>query len=324
MSEDRQWAFPTELQPRQRDVGFDLEVALAAVVGLRAEVPPDAFTASILGTERAGNGVVIGDDGLVLTIGYLVTEAETVWLSTHDGRVLPGHPLAYDFATGFGLVAPLGRLGLPPLPRGSAAGCEPGDEVYVIGQGGREHALRARVIARREFAGYWEYLLDEAVFTTPAHPEWGGSALLDAEGRLVGVGSLLVEEAVEGERTQGNLFVPVDLLEPILPALLSQGRSDHAPRPWLGMYTTESDGTLVVAGLAPGGPAERAGVQTGDLVLEVAGSRVTGLAHMLRRVWSLGPAGAVVPLTVGRDGMVLSLSVRSADRGDFLKKPRLH
>jgi S1-C subfamily serine protease len=318
------WAFPENLQPKPEDVRFDLEAALDSVVLLRAEIPEDAFTASILGTERAGNGVVIREDGLVLTIGYLITEAQTIWLTTNNGTAVAGHPLAYDQATGFGLVQPLGRLKIPALPRGSAGSCSVGDDVIVIGHGGRAHALTAKVIAKREFAGYWEYVLDEAVFTAPAHPEWAGAALVGEDGRLLGIGSLLVQEAVDGETVQGNMLVPIDPLAPILDDLLALGRVGRPPRPWLGMYTTEANGQLVVAGVAEGGPADRGGVRPGDLVLEVARERVSALADLFRKVWRLGPAGTEVPLTLARDGAPLRVRLRSADRNDFLKKPQLH
>jgi hypothetical protein len=167
MSESPDWAFPSELQPSAKELRFDLERALDAVVMLRAEIPEDAFTASILGTERTGSGVVIRDDGLMVTIGYLVIEAQSIWLTANDGTVVAGHPLAYDAVTGFGLVQPLGRLGAPSLARGAAASAEVGDEVIVIAYGGRTHALKARLIGKREFAGYWEYVLDEALFTSP-------------------------------------------------------------------------------------------------------------------------------------------------------------
>jgi len=323
VSESTRWAFPPALQPAQGDVGFDLKAALDAVVALRAEVPDDAFTASILGTERLGNGVVIRDDGLVLTIGYLITEAASVWLTGNDGSVVQGHPLAYDFASGFGLVQPLGRPHWPVLGRGSAAALAEDDDVFVLGHGGRAHALKATVFAKREFAGYWEYLLDEALFTTPPHPEWSGAALLDEDGRLVGIGSLLLQEKVGDETVDGNMFVPVDLLEPILGDLLRTGRSAHPPRPWLGVYVIEAQGRLVVNGLAGGGPAERAGVAAGDVVVAVAGERVTGLADLFRRVWRHGAAGVAVPLTLARDGAPLHFSVRSTDRYDLLKKPSL-
>jgi S1-C subfamily serine protease len=324
MSESRPWAFPAKLQPTPGDVGFDLAAALDAVVLVRAESPEDAFTASILGTERVGNGVVIRDDGLILTIGYLITEAESIWLTTNDGQVVAGHPLAYDQASGFGLVQPLGRLDLPVLERGSSARADVGDNVIVIGHGGRAHSLKARLVDKREFAGYWEYVLEEALFTAPPHPQWGGAALVNDEGQLIGIGSLLVQEVAPGETTDGNMFVPVDLLDPILDDMLKLGRPAGPPRAWLGMYTTEMDGHLVVGGLAKRGPADRAGVKLGDIVLEVAGERVSALADLFRSIWRMGPAGTVVPLALARGGGVTHVRVQSGDRNDYLKKPQLH
>ena len=167
-------------------------------------------------------------------------------------------------------------------------------------------------------------MLDEALFTQPAHPQWGGAALIGRDGRLLGIGSLLVQEQVGGNQVQGNMIVPIDLLEPILADMVALGRAQRPARPWLGMYATEIEGQLVVAGLADGGPAERAAVQVGDLVLEVAGERVTGLAQLFRKVWSLGPPGTEVPMTLAREGSIARVKLRSADRGDFLKKPQLH
>ena len=321
---EQAWAFPAEMRPRPEDWKFDLDAALDALVQLRSEIPEDAFTAPILGTERVGNGVVIRDDGLVLTIGYLITEASTIWLTTNRGNVVGGFPVAYDQASGFGLVQPLGKLGVDAIARGSVSTCRVGENVVVASQGGREHALKATIFAKREFAGYWEYVLDEAVFTAPAHPQWGGSALIGANGDLLALGSLLVQEKVDAGTLQGNMMVPVDLLEPVLDDMLKTGRPRGAPRPWLGMYTTDAGTKLVAAAVAPGSPADRAGVKVGDLVLEIAGAKPSSLADLWRRLWALGDAGVEVPMKLMRKSRVLDLRMQSADRNDFLKKPHLH
>jgi S1-C subfamily serine protease len=324
MAELEDWAFPENLQPNPEDFVFPLEAALDSMVLVRSEIPEDAFTAKILGTERTGNGVVIREDGLVLTIGYLITEASAIWITTNTGRAVAGHSLGYDQATGFGLVQPLGRLELPVLRRGSTASCRVGDDVVVAGHGGLVHALKAKVLAKREFAGYWEYVLDEAVFTAPAHPQWGGSALISEDGRLLGIGSLLVQESIGGKVVQGNMIVPIELLESILEDMTKLGRVNRPARPWLGLYATEVGEHVAIAGLSPGGPAARAQLQVGDVVLEIGGARVTGLADLFRKIWRVGSAGVEVPITISRDGDVLRTSVHSADRQDFLKKPHLH
>src|SRR5437764_1634197 len=318
------WALPREMRPRAGEWRFDLSRALDSVVGLRAEIPEDAFTAQILGTERAGSGVVIRDDGLVLTIGYLITEASTIWLTTNKGTVAGGFPLAYDQTTGFGLVHPLGKLGVKPIERGTATACRVGENMVMAGHGGRAHSLRATVFAKREFAGYWEYVLDEAMFTAPAHPQWGGAALIGADGKLVGIGSLLVQEKVDASTLQGNMIVPIDILAPILDDMVKLGRPNRPPRPWLGLYVTEAGPRLVVAGLAADGPADKAGVKVGDAVLEVAGAKPASLADLFRRIWACGNAGARVPLRLLRETSTKEIVVSSADRNDFLKKPHLH
>ena len=318
------WKIPQGAQPRPQDYGYDLDTALASVVGLRAIIPPDGFTAETLGTERAGNGVLIGD-GVVLTIGYLITEAESVWLHFNDGRAVEGHALGYDYETGFGLVQPLARLDLPALRLGSSGAAQLGERVVVGGAGGRRRSVAARIVGRQEFAGYWEYVLDEAIFTAPAHPNWGGTAVIAATGDLIGIGSLQLEQAREKGATEHlNMVVPIDLLKPILDDMLKFGRPSRPIRPWLGLYATEVEGKIVVMGLATKGPAQRAELRTGDVVLAVAGQEVGSLAGFYRRVWSLGNAGVEAPLTIYRDGRTFEARVASADRARFLKGPRLH
>ncbi len=326
MSEDEneEWAFPESVQPDATAVQFDLTAAMNAVVTVRAEIPEDAFTAQTLGTDRVGNGVLIRDDGVILTIGYLVTEATNIWLTTNTGQVVQAYPLAYDQASGFGLVRALTPLNLDPIPLGDSSSLMPGDDLYLIWQGGRSHSAQVSLVDKREFAGYWEYLLDEALFTAPAHPRWGGAALLDDHGELVGIGSLLVQEVIDGEATQGNMVVPINLLHPILNELILSGAVSGASRPWLGLLADDSDGQLQVAGVVNGGPSARANVRQGDILLKVGDDRISSLAGFLRAVWRLGAAGVSVPLTLSRDGDVLRVEVQSVNRSLMLKGPSLH
>jgi len=301
---------------------LDLEGIGRSMVRLRAEVPDDAFTAGILGSQRIGNGVVINADGLILTIGYLTTEARDVWMTTADGRSLAGHPLAYDQVTGFALVLPLEKAGLEPIPLGSSAPVEAGDDLYVVSAPEFAEPLPVQVIARREFAGYWEYLLDDAIFTAPAHPHWSGAALIDARGSLVGLGSLLVRDAVHGEEINANMFVPIDLLKPILGEMTTKGRTSRQPRPWLGVYAVEMTGNVYVTGVAEGGPAHLADIREGDLISRVADYEIATLPEFYRRLWAMGPAGTGVPLTAIRGGTRLHVNVRSVDRAELLKRPQ--
>ncbi len=315
---------PPPDQAKPEDFGFDLNRALESVVALQSEIPEDGFTAPILGVKRAGSGVVIGENGLVLTIGYLITEAESVWLTSAEGRLTPAHALAVDQETGFGLVQALDRLGLPALDLGRSSEAKRGDPV-IVAAGGSKQFMRANIVGKHEFAGYWEYLLNEAIFTAPAHPFWGGVGLIGSDGKLLGIGSLHVEQAMEsGQHRDVNMIVPIDLLEPILGDLLSFGRVDKPPRPWLGVYSTESEGGIVVAAVAERGPAAGAGVRRGDIVSAVGDSSVASLGDFYRKVWRCGPAGAEIPIEIVRDDRSLRLRIRSTDRSGYFKKPRLH
>ena len=317
------WEIPLVAQPKPEEFDFDLDRVLQSVVELQAHVPEDAFTAQTLGTERAGSGVLIGDRGLVLTIGYLITEAESVWLSTADGRATPGHALAYDQETGLGLVQALGRLALPALELGRSSDIEPGDPVILAG-GGRRQSVRASVIGRQEFAGYWEYLLPDAIFTAPAHPFWGGTALIGRDGRLLGIGSLMVQQMTERDSVRDiNMIVPIDRLKPIQHDLVTYGRQNKPARPWLGVFSAERDGRVVVADVSPRGPAAAAGLREGDVLWAVRDESVTGLADFYRKIWSSGPAGTEIPIEVVREGRTVWVRVKSADRASFLKTPRL-
>ncbi len=317
------WKVPLAAQPRAENYAFDLERALSAMVGVHAMIPSDAFTADTLGTERAGNGVFIGD-GLVLTIGYLVTEATAVWLHLGNGHAVEGHVLGYDQETGFGLVQALGHIDLPAVPIGSSASVAAGDNVVVGGAGGRSRSVAARVVSKQEFAGHWEYALEEAIFTSPSHPNWGGAGVLSSSGELIGIGSLQIERSTEGKSEHLNMVVPIDLLKPILDDLRKFGRVNKPTRPWLGMYSTEVEGKVVVAGLSSRGPAVRAELKIGDVIVAVGGKRVSTLMEFYRRLWSLGAAGVQVPLTIYREGDTLEVTVTSSTRERMMKKPQLH
>ncbi|MBC8338568.1 MAG: serine protease [Rhodospirillales bacterium] len=316
---------PTELRPGPSDVSFDLDLVLSSIVSVHAEIPEDGFTAGSLGTDRQGHGVVIADGGLVLTIGYLVVEATSVWMIDSTGRAIAGHVTGYDQETGFGVIQALEPVDLTPMRIGRSDELSVGEPVIFAGSGGRSQALKTEIASIREFAGYWEYLLDRAIFTSPPHPFWGGGALIGPDGTLRGIGSLYVQDAVrDGEAQDGNMVVPIDILEPILGDLVTTGSANRPRRPWLGMFSAEAAGKVIVAGLWEGGPAESAGIEIGDLVLEVEGTPVTGMADMLRRIWALGEAGIEVPLIIFRDRGVREIVIPSARREDFHKAPRLH
>ena len=312
-------------RPNQKDFSFELGKPLKSIVSVQSRIPSDAFTASVLGTERAGNGVVIRDDGLILTIGYLITEAEAIWLTDHTGSAVQGHVLGYDQESGFALVQALGQLNAEAIEIGKSASLNETDKVIIAGHGGVQNAVSAEIISIREFAGYWEYLLESAIFTTPAHPNWGGAGVIGENGDLVGIGSLFIQHEITGkEAADGNMIVPIDLLRPIYDDLLNIGRPNKKARPWLGLFGAEVEGSIVVAALTSDGPAHRADIRVGDIITAVSTKRVTTLANFFRQVWSQGEAGVEIPLEVDRDGEILDISITSVARTDMLKQPRLH
>lgn len=327
---DADWEIPLNLQPDPDDYRYDLDTALRAVVGLKSSVPSDAFTAESLGTDRIGSGVAIavpgGPDGLVLTIGYLITEAETVWLQPDSGPPVPGHALAFDQATGFGLVVALGRLGVPGLELGDSDALPSGSTAVMAAGGGRARAMETKVVGRQEFAGYWEYLLDDAIFTAPAHPFWSGAALIGADGRLAGIGSLILQQGDgAGQRADMNMVVPIALLKPIIGRMLTTGSSGIPPRPWLGLFVMENEQAgLVVGGMADGGPAEKAGIRAGDRIVAVEDEEVSEVAALWRQVWAAGAPGVQVKLQLVRDDTVVTVRVTTSDRTKFLRTPRMH
>ena len=297
-----------------------VESTLKAVVGLRSVVPDSARTAVSLGTEREGNGIVIDEDGLILTIGYLILEASDVEVTNSQGQYVPAELVAYDYDSGFGLVRATQSLGIKSMPLGDSTILAPGDAALIVSHIGPEYMRVAEVADVREFPGYWEYLLDQAIFTTPPFHGFGGAALINNQGELIGVGSLMVHDAVNrGRPVPGNMFVPIDLLKPIFDDLLHSGRAAGDTRPWLGIYTAEHRGHLFVFRVANDGPAQSAGIKRDDIIVAVNGNPVSGMAEFLRAVWASGPAGVEVTVSVLRDGSVEDVTVKSGDRYDWLK-----
>jgi S1-C subfamily serine protease len=314
---------PARLRPSEEAYAFDLEQTLSAVVALEARVPEDAFTATSLGTDRVGNGAVIGQNGLVLTIGYLIMEAQEVTLTRNDGSRVAAHALGSDPVTGFGLVQALEPLGLPSLHLGDSRKLTDGDPVILAGGGGRAHAVAGKVLTRMPFAGYWEYLLEDAIMTEPAHPHWSGAALIGAGGALMGIGSLSLERMARGGPRPMNMFVPTELLPPILDDL-ARGLPAHPPRPWLGVLAHDDGDHVVVVGVHPRGPAARAELKPGDQILAVAQTPVTDLAEFYTELWAQGPAGATIPLRLRREEDEFDVEIRSVDRTSLLKAPRFN
>jgi S1-C subfamily serine protease len=295
---------------------------LPAVVGLHATIPENRRSAQTLGSEREGHGIVIDDDGLVVTIGYLITEATEITITNSEGDPLPASIVGYDYESGFGLVRT--RRPFPdvkPMPFGDSDTLALRSEGYVVGVGGEKATLKVKVAGRREFAGYWEYLLDNAIFTVPAYPLWGGSALVGMDGTLMGVGSLLVQEALGpgAPAFPGNMYVPINRLKPVFDELLHRGKLSTPPRPWLGLLSAEHMGQLVVIGISDGGPADRAGLKRGDILQALNGEVLDELPDFYKRLWASGPAGTVITLRMERDNDAFEVTVRTGDRASYHK-----
>jgi S1-C subfamily serine protease len=296
-----------------------LEQLLSGVVHIKTWIAPDGLTRETLGPEREGTGIVIDDNGLVLTIGYLMVEAISAEITTNDGHAVGANVVGYDNESGFGLLQTITPLKVRPLQMGKASDIKVGDPVVVASYGGPSGMAPVHVVAKREFAGEWEYLLDEAIFTAPPHPAWSGAALIAHDGKLVGVGSLIVNDTSgNGGNERGNMFVPIDRLAPILADLISDGRPAVA-HPWLGINTDDVGGHLVVSRVTAGAPAEKAGVRKGDIIVAVNGETPKSLPDLYRKIWSQGDAGADIPLDVLHNHQRLTLQVHSVNRLDLLK-----
>lgn len=295
------------------------EETLSAVVGVSAKIQANARSAASLGAQRRGTGVLVRE-GYVLTIGYLVIEAEAIQITGADGRTVPATLAAYDHSSGFALLKLVGALSAKPLPLGDAGVLGEREPAMVVTAPARDSPSLVYVVSRRPFSGNWEYLLDSAIFTYPPVMEWSGAPLIGARGELLGIGSLIVPDAGgPGTQSPGNMFVPVDLLKPILEDLIAKGRRNAPARPWLGVNADEVRGRLFVGRVSPDGPAERAGLKSGDIVLAVGSEEVKTLADFYKRIWERGPAGAEVPLKVLQGAQVRDVTVRSIDRIEYFR-----
>jgi S1-C subfamily serine protease len=297
----------------------ELTVDQFSVVKLTVKTVPDARSARSLGPEREGTGVVIDSSGLVLTIGYLVTEADTVELATADGRKFPANVIGYDNATGLGLVKSLQPLPIKPVDLGESSIANLRDLVLIVGYDG---VAPAYIVSKRPFVGYWEYLLDEAIYTAPATVNWQGAALLSREGKLLGIGSLAVGDAIGKGAVPGNMFVPIDTLKPVLGDFIANGRATTKPRPWLGITSQEVQGKVIITRVTDEGPAADAGLQAGDIIVGLGGQSLSGQADFYLRLWKSGDAGVEVTLDVLKGSKVEAVKVKSINREQhFRSKP---
>jgi len=296
------------------------EATLKAVVKIRSVIPQEAETAATLGTQREGNGVVIDAEGTILTVGYLIREAESIEVSVAGSKPVSGTFVGYDFNSGFGLLKADKPLDVVPVSLGQSNAIKLGDSLLVAGHGGDDAAQAVRVISRSEFAGYWEYLLEEAIYTVPAYPNFGGAALISPEGKLVGIVSLFNQIPIPGVGLLPcNVSIPIDLLSPILASLKNTGRSGKTPKPWLGINAEESHGRIFITRVTSGGPAEKAGLKPGDMILAVDGKEITGLSDLYRKVWAVGDAGVEVPLSALQGIKIREIKVHSIDRNQRVR-----
>jgi S1-C subfamily serine protease len=298
---------------------IDAEQLFGAIVKVSTRAVPDARSSTTLGPEREGSGVVIGKDGLILTIGYLIVEADDVKVTDAHGRTLPAQVVGYDHNSGFGLLRTVLPIDAQPITLGDSSRTTEKEPV-LIASAGADGASFAFVVSKRPFTGNWEYQLDSAIYTSPPTLNWSGAALIDRDGKLIGIGSLIVREATDGDpRLPGNVFVPIDLLKPILSDLVREGHRAGPARPWLGVSADEIQGRVLITRVSPDGPADRAGLQPGDIILAVADNAVKSQSEFYQRLWTCGNAGDEITLKVLQGADVREVKVRSMDRLQYFR-----
>ena len=300
---------------------FNVEKKLNSIVAINSYIPENSYSADLLGTERSGHGIVIREDGLIVTIGYVITEAESIWISTSDSDAVPGYIVGNDYESGLGLIKPMTALNLPKINCGKLKELNVDDSVLIAGHGGLGYMMESSIVAIKEFAGRWEYILDEAIYTSPAHPNWAGAALIGEDGNLYGIGCLLIQDVHESEIISGNnLFVPIETIFPYIEEISQYGARKKKPLPWLGFLLQEEEENLVITGIFTGCPADKAGLKLGDKISLVDHKPVNELATFFRAVWDLGESGIEVPLTVIREAKHLEIIVHSSDRESSFRR----
>lgn len=309
------------LSPAVTAYAATVDEILSAVIKIRAHIGPHARTLQTLGPKREGFGIVIDNGGLIVTIGYVILEADSVEIQVGNGAPAPAEVLAYDHESGLGLIRALSPPKVKPLRIGSSAKLQPNETVIVAGAGGWSNAIQAQVVSRRPFAGYWEYLLENAIFTQPPFPGFGGAALINKDGHLVGVGSLIVgDSAAPRTNSPGNMFIPIDQLKGNLADLIETGRRSGPRNPWLGVYTEDHRSRVIVTRLADDGPGRKSGVNINDIVVAIDGQNVQGQVDYYKRLWSRGAPGTKIELTLLRTtGVLEKISVIAGDRYDWLR-----
>ena len=316
--------------PEENNYNFDLYAALDSVVRLESKVPETAFSAQTLGTERDGSAVLINHDGILLTIGYLVLDANSIIIKAYGEEPIPAELVGYNHETGLALIHALRPLNKKPIENSKEDRIEEEMSVIVAPYGGEHHSICAEVVSRREFCGSWEYMIDNAIFTAPIHPNWSGAALINEAGKLCGIGSLWVNDAMEARSNDnnqdvaGNMFVPSNLLTPIYNDLISYGLASASTRPWLGMYTSEAADQLIVAGIVPDAPASKSDLEIGDLIKGINNHSTASLSEMYKKIWSLGVAGIDITINIIRDGLDLDVLIKTDNRYNYMDKRKEH
>lgn len=302
-----------------------LDEILNSIVKIEARVPASARSARTLGTDRAGSGAVIDAEGLIVTIGYIVTDATDITITTASGAQVPAELVAYDYETGLGLVRTMKSINVRPVRLGDSDAARERTPAVIAGFGGREAVRGAYVLSRRVFTGYWEYMMENALYTAPFYESFGGASLLDGEGRLIGVGYVAVNDAAgQGSGVAGNMFVPINRLKAILPDMIETGRGKGIGRPWLGVQTHEVGGRLFVIRVNPESPASEAGLKQGDILLTLNGQSLETQADFYRRLWNSGAPGTTVAFTVLQGVVINTLNVRTVDRNSIFSVGRVN